>query len=317
VIATGCTTNFFNNASIAAHAFTLKTTYDAISIRNQIISVFEKALSANENELNRLLNLVIVGAGPTGVELAGAFAEIKKFVLPKDYPGIDFSRFTIYLVEGGKRTLNSMSDKASETSAAYLKKMGVNVITETFVKEYDGNIAILSNGQTIPTATLIWAAGVEGNKIAGFSTDSWIANSRIIVDRFNKVKGCENIFAIGDIAYMTTPKYPKAHPQVANVAINQAKLLSQNLKNILSNKACKEYEYQDLGAMATVGRNKAVVDLPFAKFKGLFAWLVWMFLHLMLILTVRNKIIIFINWAWAYITKNSSLRLILKSEKKS
>jgi NADH dehydrogenase len=265
--------------------------------------------------LDKLLNLVIVGAGPTGVELAGAFAEIKKFVLPKDYPGIDFSRFTIYLVEAGKRTLNSMSEKSSEKSSTYLINMGVNLITETFVKEYDGNLAILSNGQTIPTATLIWAAGVEGNKIMGFPNDIWVANKRVIVDRFNKVKGYDNIFAIGDISYMTTTKYPKAHPQVANVAINQAKLLSQNLKNILKNKKCKEYEYQDLGTMATVGRNKAVVDLPFAKFQGRFAWLIWMFLHLMLILTVRNKIIIFVNWAWAYITKNSSLRLILKSDK--
>jgi NADH:ubiquinone reductase (H+-translocating) len=316
VIATGCTTNFFNNSSIEKHAFTLKTTYDAISIRNQIISVFEKVLSASENELDKLLNLVIVGAGPTGVELAGAFAEIKKFVLPKDYPGIDFSKFTIYLVEGGKSTLNSMSEESSKASSAYLINMGVNLITETFVKEYDGSLAILSNGQMIRTATLIWAAGVEGNKITGFPDDIWIANKRVIVDRFNKVKGCENVFAIGDISYMTTPKYPKAHPQVANVAINQAKLLSQNLKNIAKRIKCEEYEYQDLGSMATVGRNKAVVDLPFAKFKGLFAWLIWMFLHLMLILTVRNKLIIFINWAWAYITKNSSLRLILKSDKK-
>ena len=315
VIATGCKTSFFNNKSIEKNSFTLKTTYDAISIRNQIISVFEKVLSAKKNELDKLLNLVIVGAGPTGVELAGAFAEIKKFVLPKDYPGIDFSRFTIYLVEAGKRTLNSMSEKSSEKSSTYLINMGVNLITETFVKEYDGNLAILSNGQTIPTATLIWAAGVEGNKIMGFPNDIWVANKRVIVDRFNKVKGYDNIFAIGDISYMTTTKYPKAHPQVANVAINQAKLLSQNLKNILKNKKCKEYEYQDLGTMATVGRNKAVVDLPFAKFQGRFAWLIWMFLHLMLILTVRNKIIIFVNWAWAYITKNSSLRLILKSDK--
>ncbi|MFN5459791.1 MAG: NAD(P)/FAD-dependent oxidoreductase, partial [Bacteroidota bacterium] len=268
-----------------------------------------------ENELSKLLNLVIVGAGPTGVELAGAFAEIKKFVLPKDYPGIDFSRFTIYLIEGSKRTLNSMSEEASKTSLSYLISMGVTVITETFVKQYDGNLAILSNNQAIPTATLIWAAGVEGNKIIGLPKQIWVANNRVIVDRFNKVKGFDNIFAIGDISYMMTTKYPKAHPQVANVAISQAKLLSQNLKNILTNKICKEYEYKDLGTMATVGRNKAVVDLSFAKFKGYFAWLIWMFLHLMLILPTKNKIIIFINWAWAYITKNSSLRLILKSER--
>lgn len=314
VIATGCKTNFFNNKSIETNSFTLKTTYDAISIRNQIISVFEKVLSARQDELDALLNLVIVGAGPTGVELAGAFADIKKFVLPKDYPGIDFSKFTIYLVEGSKRPLNSMSEKSSRTSLSYLTGMGVTIITETFVKDYDGNIALLSNGKSIPTATLIWAAGVKGNRLNGLPDDIWVANDRVIVDIYNKVKGFDTIFALGDIAYMTTEKYPKGHPQIANVAINQAKLLSRNLKSILNNKTCTPYEYTDLGSMATIGKNKAVVDLPFGKFKGYFAWLIWMFLHLMLILTVRNKLIIFINWAWSYITNNSSLRLILKRD---
>jgi NADH dehydrogenase len=316
VIATGCKTNFFNNNTIEQYSFTLKTTYDAIAIRNQIISVFERILSTNDSELEPLLNLVIVGAGPTGVELAGAFAEIKKFILPKDYPGIDFSRFSIFLIEGSPRTLNAMSEVSSKAALSYLNKMGVNVITETFVKNYNGKIAQLSNGDTIQTATLIWAAGVKGNKIGGLPDDIWVANDRLTVDRYNKVNGFNNIFAIGDIAYMATPIYPKAHPQVANVAINQAKLLSRNLKNIISAKPCKVYEYKDLGTMATIGRNKAVVDLPFAKFKGYFAWLIWMFLHLMLILTIRNKLIIFINWAWSYITKNSSLRLILKTDKK-
>ena len=314
IIATGCKTNFFNNPAVEQHAFPLKTTYDAISIRNRIISVFEKVLSADTPELEALFNLVIVGAGPTGVELAGAFAEIKRYVLPKDYPGIDFSRFSVYLIEGSKRPLNAMSENSGKTAYAYLEKMQVKLITETFVKTYDGKVALLSDGQSIPTATLIWVAGVKGNKINGLPQDVWVANDRIIVDRFNRIKGFENIFALGDIAFMTTPKYPRAHPQVANVAINQAKLLSQNLKNILTGKSCAEYEYKDLGTMATIGRNKAVVDLPFVKFKGYLAWLVWMFLHLMLILTVRNKLIIFINWAWSYVTKNSSLRLILKAD---
>ncbi len=315
VIASGCKTNFFNNQAIENNSFTLKTTYDAISIRNQILTVFERLLSAKEEEKEGLFNLVIVGAGPTGVELAGAFAEIKQYILPKDYPGIDFSKFTIYLVEGSKTTLNSMSEESGKTSMAYLHNMGVSILTETFVKDYDGHIATLSNGKLIATETLIWAAGVKGNKIKGLSDDIWIANDRIIVDRFSKVKGVDNIYALGDIACMSTPKYPKGHPQVANVAINQAILLSSNLKCIVQNKKCTEYEYKDLGAMATIGRNKAVVDLPFAKFKGYFAWLIWMFLHLMLILTVRNKLIIFINWAWSYITKNSSLRLILRTNK--
>lgn len=315
VIATGCRTNYFNNKSIETNSFALKTTYDAISIRNQIISVFEKVLSAKDDELDALLNLVIVGAGPTGVELAGAFAEIKRYVLPKDYPGVDFSKFSIYLIEGSNRTLSSMSEEAGKASLSYLSGMGVKVITETFVKDYDGSVALLSNGKSIPTATLIWAAGVKGNKLTGLPDDIWVANDRVIVDRFNRVIGFENIFAIGDIAYMATEKYPKGHPQVANVAINQAKRLCSNLISIVNNKTCIPYEYKDLGAMATIGRNKAVVDFPFLKFKGYFAWMVWMFLHLMLILTVRNKLIIFINWAWAYVTKNSSLRLILKAGK--
>ncbi|MBX7201904.1 MAG: NAD(P)/FAD-dependent oxidoreductase [Bacteroidia bacterium] len=311
VIATGCKTNFFKNEEIERNAFALKTTYDAIAIRNHILKVFEKAISATESQKQHLLNLIIVGAGPTGVELAGAFAEIKKEILPKDYPGIDFSRFTIYLVEGGKGTLNNMSELAQRTSQKVLEKMGVKVITETFVKNYNGYTAELSNGQKVQSATVIWAAGVMGNKISGFDNTLWVANNRIKVNRYNQVEGYENIFALGDIAYMETERYPKAHPQVANVAINQARLLAKNLKGILAGKKLQEYEYKDYGTMATIGRNKAVVDLPFIRFAGYPAWVVWMFLHLMLILSVRNKLIIFINWAWSYLTKDSSLRLIL------
>lgn len=312
VVASGCKTNFFNNALIAENAFTLKTTYDAIAIRNHIITIFEKALSASATEKESLLNLIIVGAGPTGVELAGAFAEIKKYVLPKDYPGIDFSEFSIYLIEGSHHTLNAMSEMARNTSQRYLQQMGVKVITDTVVKSYDGKLALLSNGEALPSATVIWAAGVTGNRIEGLPSSVWVANNRIAVNRFNEVLGVDAVYAIGDIAYMETERYPKGHPQVANVAINQAKLLATNLKRAHQGRTMQQYEYKDLGAMATVGRNKAVVDLPFIHFKGYFAWLVWMFLHLMLILSVRKKLIVFINWAWNYVTKNSSLRLILK-----
>lgn len=315
VIATGCKTNFFGNAEIEKHAFTLKTTYDAIAIRNHILHIFEKALTAKEAEKKSLLNLIIVGAGPTGVELAGAFSEIKREALPKDYPGIDFSRFTIYLVEGSPNTLNAMSEKARTASAAYLRDMGVTLFTNTVVKSYNGNEAVLSNGDTIEAATLIWAAGVTGNFIDGLPAEVRTPGNRIIVDRTSNVHGIDHLYAIGDIAYMETPLFPKGHPQVANVAINQAKQLAKNLNNAAKGKPLQEYEYKDLGSMATVGRNKAVVDLPFMKFKGYFAWLTWMFLHLMLILSVRNKLIIFINWAWAYITRDSSLRLILRSSK--
>lgn len=316
IIATGCKTNFFNNSTLEKHVFTLKTTHDAIAIRNHIITVFERILSASEEEIKHLKNLVIVGAGPTGVELAGAFAEIRRDILPKDYPGIDFSKFSIYLIEGGKHILGSMSDLAKETSLKYLLDLEVKVITETFVKQYDGQFVTLSTEETIPSSTLIWAAGVTGNRLDGLPDEAWVANNRIVVDRFNRVQGTDSVFAVGDIAFMSTPKYPKGHPQVANVAINQAKLLAKNLRKIILDKPLTEYTYKDLGAMATIGRNKAVVDLPFIKFKGYFAWVVWMFLHLMLILSVRNKLIIFVNWAWSYVTKDSSLRLILTPNKK-
>lgn len=311
VIAIGCTTNFFGNDEIRSHAFTLKTTYDAINIRNHILQTFEDIISAEASDREGLLNLTIVGAGPTGVELAGAFAEIKNNILPKDYPDIDFTHFKISLIEGSKDTLNSMSISAKRTSKKYLQKMGVNIITETFVKRYDGNLLELSNGNIIKSKTVIWAAGVIGNTIKGLPDNVQTVGNRIEVNRTNLVEGTKNIFAIGDIALMKTPKHPKGHPQVANVAINQAKNLAFNLNKAKTN----EFEYKDLGSMATIGRNKAVVDLPHFKFKGYFAWLVWMFLHLMLILSVRNKLIIFINWVWAYLTKDTSLRLILKQTK--
>ncbi|MFN0188410.1 MAG: NAD(P)/FAD-dependent oxidoreductase [Bacteroidia bacterium] len=315
IIAIGCKTNYFGNENIEKNTFTLKSTYDAISIRNHILQTFENIISANQEEKQGLLNLVIVGAGPTGVELAGAFAEIKQHVLPKDYRGIDFSTFQILLIEGSENTLNNMSDQAKKASRKYLEGMGVKLYTQTYVKDYDGEQLTLQSGEVIQSKTVIWAAGVTGNSIKGLSSDVLMGGNRIKVNRYNQVMGSTTLFAIGDIASMETPTYPKSHPQLANVAINQAKRLVKNLKLLEQNKKLVEFEYRDLGSMATIGRNKAVVDLPFIKFKGYTAWLVWMFLHLMLILSVKNKLIIFINWAWAYLTKDSSLRLILKEKK--
>lgn len=311
VIAIGCKTNFFGNNAICEHSFTLKTTYDAIKIRNHILQTFENIISAKEDKKESLLNLIIVGAGATGVELAGAFAEIKKEILPRDYPGIDFTKFKITLIEGTKNTLNNMSDMAKAASRKYLEKMGVEMLTETFVTGYDGNTLKLNNGNEINTKTVIWTAGVIGNRLSGLPNSAITFGNRLKVNRINKVDETKNVFAIGDIAYMETPKYPKGHPQLANVAVNQGKNLAKNFKRIGQGKTPLEYEYKDLGAMATIGRNKAVVDFPFVKFKGYFAWFIWMFLHLMIILSVRNKLIIFINWAWVYVTKDSSLRLIL------
>lgn len=313
VIATGCKTNFFGNKQMSENAFSMKTTEESIDIRNKILFSFEKEIFARPEDKQAWMNIIIVGAGATGVELSGAFAELKKDVLPKDYHNIDFSKFNIILLEGGKYTLNNMSEESKIASRKYLEEMGVIVKTETLIESYDGNVAVLNTGERIPTKNVIWAAGVTGNVIEGLEPEDTFRN-RYIVDRYNKLKRFDNIYALGDVAYMETPKFPKGHPQVANVAINQAKNMGKNIVKSLKNEDYKpvEFEYHDLGMMATIGKHKAVVELPFIKFKGPIAWYVWMFLHLMLILSVRNKIIIFFNWAWSYLTKDTSLRLITK-----
>lgn len=315
VIASGCSTNYFGNENLRTHAYSMKSTLEAIDIRNNILLTFEEIAAKGWETEKGLDNIVIVGAGPTGVELAGAFAEMKRNILPRDYPHIDFSKLNILLLDGSKNTLNGLSDEAKAASRKYLDELGVKVMTEVVVSDYDGQTLLLKNGEMIQTANVIWAAGVTGNIITGLS-NALINRNRYEVNRFNAVKGYTNIFAVGDIAYMETPAYPGGHPQVANVALNQGKLLARNLLALQHNKPMREYEYKDLGSMATVGKHKAVVDLPFVKFQGRMAWFTWMFLHLMLILNVRNKLIIFINWAWSYITNDSALRLILKARKK-
>lgn len=311
VVATGTRTNFYGNDQIEGNSLVLKSTYQAINVRNAILYNFEKLLYAENKE--GLYNIVIVGGGATGVELAGAFAEMTREILPKDYPNIDSDKVQVYLLEGGAHTLPNMSGFAQKYSEDYLRSLGVIVKTNTIVKEYDGAQVTLGNGEVIPSTNVIWSAGVTGNVIEGIPADSVLRNGRIKVDRINRVEGLQDVFAVGDVAYMETEKYPKGHPQLANVAIGQGKNLAQNLQKIEKGETgLKPYEYRNLGTMATVGRNKAVVDLPFVKFKGRFAWFVWMFLHLMLILSVRNKLVVFINWAWNYVTRNNSLRLILK-----
>lgn len=299
-------------------AFPMKSTVEALQIRHSLLQNFEKALNTKDKlELERLMNIVIVGAGPTGVELSGAIADMKRFVLPKDYPELDFSNMKIYLLEGGPKTLASMSDASSSQSLKYLEKLGVTVLTDTLLKDYDGKTVQLQNGNTIGTSMLIWAAGVKGNVPEGINTDLIAKGNRIKVNGYCQVEGFKDIYAIGDVAYMEAPAWPAGHPQVAPVAIQQADMLADNLLGPgrkSSKGLLKEFVYNDKGSMATVGRNLAVVDIPKPKlhFGGFLAWLIWMSLHLMLILGVKNRFFVFLNWLYNYITYDQNLRLIFR-----
>ncbi len=315
VIATGCKTNFFGNAEMEKLAFGMKNTQEAIAIRNHVLLTFEKLIIERKRSDDGNWNIVIVGSGPTGVELAGAFSEMKREILPRDYPHMNFDNLNIILVSSTQTPLSNMSDESQRMSEKYLQDLGVIFMKGEIVTAYDGDRVLLANGKEISANNVIWAAGVTGNIIDGLSENQVLRN-RYIVDRYNRVKGTDNIFAIGDIAHMETPKYPQGHPQVANVAINQGKNLARNfLKKNESDWV--EYEYVDQGSMATIGKHRAVVDLPKLKFQGFLAWYFWMFLHLMLILSVRNKLAIFFNWMWSYVNKDSSLRLIIIPNKKN
>ncbi|WP_158728732.1 NAD(P)/FAD-dependent oxidoreductase [Flavobacterium sp. I-STPA6A] len=288
VVAFGCTTNYFGNTEIEKHAFPMKSVPEAIQLRNQILQTFEDTLIAPADELQSLMNFIVVGGGPTGVELAGALAEMKKNILPKDYPDKDFSKLTIYLLEGSPNVLNPMSVDSQKMSKKYLEDLGVIVMTNTLVSHYDGETVSLQNGEIIRSKNVIWAAGITGNTLEGIPTSALTRGNRFIVDCFNAIAGLESVYALGDIAFMTTPKYPNGHPQVASVAIEQAKILAKNFKLDLKNASRIEYEYHDKGSMATVGKRKAVVDLPKFSFQGRLAWFTWMFIHLMLILKKNN-----------------------------
>ncbi|ROI07088.1 NAD(P)/FAD-dependent oxidoreductase [Kaistella haifensis] len=315
VIATGCKTNFFGNSKMESLTFGMKDTQEAIAIRNHVLLTFEKLIIQKRRSDDGNWNIVIVGSGPTGVELAGAFAEMKKEILPRDYPNMNFDNLNIILVSSTDTPLNVMSEEAQKMSEKYLQELGVDFMSGERVVDYDGDRVFLESGKEIPANNVIWAAGVTGNVIEGLNPEIMVRN-RYKTDRFNRVQGYNNIYAIGDIAYMETPLYPQGHPQVANVAINQGKNLGKNfLKK--SDKEWVEYEYKDLGSMATIGKYRAVVDLPNFKFQGFLAWYFWMFLHLMLILSVRNKLAVFFNWMWSYVNKDSSLRLIIIPNKKN
>ena len=313
VIATGATTNFFGMDSFATNGIPMKSVSEALYLRNTLLENFERAVTRlGKEEKQRLLNVVVVGGGPTGVEVCGALAEMRKFVLPKDYPEMDFNNMTITLVEANSHLLHGMSQKAGDKAVNYLTNLGVEVKLNHKVLNFNGAEVELEDKENFQTNTLIWAAGVKGQMPLGVEPDVVVRGNRIKVNRFNQIEGSDGIFAIGDIAYMETEKYPNAHPQVAQVALQQAKVLAKNLLNIQKKKNLVPFEYNDKGSMATVGRNRAVVDLPKLKFSGFLAWMVWMFVHLMSIVGVKNRLVIFINWLWNYMTYDQSLRLIIR-----
>lgn len=320
VIALGADTNFFGNQQLSDHAFPMKSTVEALQLRHRLLGNFEEAMHAKDigdtATMEQLMNIVIVGGGPTGVELAGAISEIKKYEMPKDYPELDTSLMKIFLLEGTPRVLGTMSEQSSADSRRYLERLGVTVMTDSILKDYDGKTAILQNGNTISTAMVIWAAGIKGNVPEGIQKELLARGNRIKVDRYCAVPGMKDVYAIGDVAYMEEPAWPNGHPQVAQVALQQADLVAANLLAWIkgSNSSLKEFKYKDKGSMATVGRNLAVVDIPKPKlhFNGLFAWLIWMGLHLMLILGVKNRFFVFSNWVYKYFTHDQHLRLIFK-----
>lgn len=317
VIATGADTNWFGNDQLKAAAFPMKSTTEALQLRHRLIENFEKAVLATAAaERQAYMTIVVVGGGPTGVEVSGALADLRNHTLCKDYPELDFSQMKIYLLEGTGKTLGMMSEKSSAQSRAYLEELGITVQLNAIMKAYDGEKVQLQDGTEIAAKTVIWAAGVRGNVPKGIDASLVVRGNRIKVDRYSKVAGTNNIYAVGDIAAMSTPLYPNGHPQLANVAINQGAVLGKNLLKLTRGEGVlEEYEYKDKGSMATIGRHKGVVDIPKPKlhFGGFFAWFIWMALHLFLILGVKNKLQVFINWMYSYFTWDQSLRLLIRN----
>lgn len=318
VIATGSKTNYFGNKEIERNSIAMKTIPQSLNIRSLILENFEQALLTDDvNERNALINFVLVGGGPTGVELAGALAEMKNAILQKDYPDLDISKMQINLVQSGDRILNTMSEKSSEAAEKYLKKLGVNVLKNMRVTSYDGRTISTNTGVSFETATLIWTAGVQGAIVNGLPASSLVEKvERIKVNEYNQVAGYSTIFAVGDIAMMASEEYPQGHPMMAQPALQQGKLLGENIIRLILKEEMKPFNYNDKGSMATIGRNKAVVDLPHYHFHGVFAWFVWMFVHLFSLIGFKNKAVVFMNWLYNYIRFDREGRLIVRPYKK-
>ena len=318
VLATGSETNFFGNTEIERHSMAMKTIPQSLNLRSLILENFEEALLTSDlHERNALMNFVIVGAGPTGVELAGALAEIKKGILPKDYPDLDTRLAQINLIQSGDRILKEMSEVASRKAEDFLEKLGVNVWKNVRVTGYDGKTVTTTSDLIFEAATLIWAAGVKGTTVKGLdSKDYVVSGNRLLVNEFNQVMGFDSIFAIGDIACMLTEEFPKGLPMMAQPAIQQGEQLGDNLLRMVESKPMKPFKYKDKGSMATIGRNKAVVDLKHWKFQGVFAWFVWMFVHLFFLIGFRNRMVVFVNWVYNYIRFDREARLIIRPFKR-
>ena len=315
-IATGAKTNFFGNTDLEKFCMQLKSIPDALDLRSDILQEFEKALSESDfGKIERILNFVIVGGGPTGVETAGALAEIKKHVIPSDYKELDASKMHVYLVEAAPRVLASMSEISSKKAEKYLAELGVQVLTNTSVVSYDASTGQLklSNGNILETDTVIWSAGVMGKTLDGISNELIARGNRYKTDSFNRLEGMNEVFAIGDISYMTTDmNYPNGHPMVATVAQQQGRLLAKNIIRLINKQPMQPFIYKNKGSMATIGRHKAVFEIYGIKMQGYIAWLGWMFLHLMLLVGFRNRLVVFINWLWNYITYQRAIRIITR-----
>lgn len=313
VIATGSKTNCYGIKDIEENGMQMKSVPEALDLRSLILQNFEKALLTTDvKERVKQMSIAVVGGGPTGVEISGALTELKRHVMPSDYPELDTRRMQIHLVEMLPRVLTTMSEEASEKAQKFLKKMGVSIWLNAGVKSYDGETVYLSNGKTLMAKTLIWSAGVVGATIPGIEKCVIARGERFVVDEFNMVQGTDNVFAIGDVACMQSEENPKGHPMVAPVAIQQAKVLSENIIKKINGEEMKPFKYFDKGSMATVGRNKAVVDLYNLKSQGFLAWFIWLFVHLLYLVGFRNKMVVLINWMWNYLSYDKAIRLIIR-----